>query len=48
MDQVGDRLLEIGIVAGERQRRPILDERFGERAAPVVDFGEPPDGREVL
>lgn len=39
--QIGDGLLEIGIVAREQQRRSVLRQSLTELAAPVMDFGEP-------
>ena len=46
--EIGDGPLQIGIVARQRERRAVLGERFGERAAPVMDLGEAADGGEIF
>lgn len=46
--EVGDGLLEIRIVAGERQRRAVLRERLLEVAAPMMDFRDAANGGEIL
>ena len=38
--EIADRLLELGIVGREGERRPVLAERLGE-CAPLMDLGEP-------
>ena len=46
--QLVDRLFEIGIVAGQAQRRAILRERLGESAAPVEHLRQTAHGGEVF
>jgi len=46
--EIVDHLLEIGIVAREAQRRPVLGERFGELATSMVNLCEAANGGEIL
>src|SRR5215213_6760946 len=46
--QPGDRLFQVGIVRGERQRGFVLGQRRGQVAATLMDFRQAADGGEVL
>ena len=46
--EVGNGPFQIGVVARQRQGGTVLLERVGERSAAVVDFGQPPDRRQIL
>jgi hypothetical protein len=46
--QVGDRLLEVGIVPGDRQRGAVLHQCFWQRATPMVRIGKSANGRKVF
>ncbi len=46
--ELGDRSLQIGIVARERQRRAVLRERRGKLAAAMMNFGDAADGCEIF
>jgi hypothetical protein len=46
--EIVDRFLEIGIVARQAQRGPIVRERLSECAAPVMNFREATNGGKIL
>src|SRR3954451_4873065 len=46
--QIGNRLLEVGVVARDGERRAVLLERVYQRSLTVKYVGEPADGGEVF
>ena len=48
MSEIGNRLLEIGIVGRQAERRAIEPERFGQRTSFVVDVGHAADRGKIL
>ena len=48
MREMVDRLLEVGIVVRQIQRRPILRERLDKGAAAVMDSGEATNGGKIF